>query len=369
MFETAGKIQIHGSRLTYACSEFAGGVTSEATNRSIDCLVSDDQSVPRSVISTLIDVLTPVAVISLFVLFWLVVKIKNKMDLLFLMKRSVLSAVAVFYISYISVTQTLVDILNCIEVHDSTDVMIEATSDYWAVDTSLKCYQGSHATLAGAVGWPFLMLFSLGYPVAMACVILWNVKEEVREGWIYDVAGFMYRSYSKRFVYWESVIMLRKALLAVVVVFAYPLGGRLQAVLCALVLVMALYLQTVCLPYCTEFSDLNVMEGVSLFASLITFVSSMLFYEDSVPEDARIAASTVLLMCNLSLFFCFVLFFLRFGSEYLRAALDLRGISFVSELGTFHVLKVYVMDHLGLRNICDRIFHCLTYHKHANFEA
>ena len=271
--------------------------------------MSDDHSVPRSVISTLIDVFVPVAVISFFGLFWLFVTVRNKRDFLFFLKRSVLSAVAVFYISYISVTRTLVNILNCIEVHDSIDVMVDSTSDYWAVDTSLRCYEGAHATLAGAVGWPILVLFSLGYPVAMACVIVRHVQEEVKEGWIYDVAGFMYRSYRRRFVYWESVIMLRKAVLAVVVVFAYPLGGNLQAMLGVFVIALASYFQTVCRPYHENFSILNEMESVSLLVSLITFISSMLFYEDKVPDGVRIAVTVALFLCNFGLFFIFIAFF------------------------------------------------------------
>ena len=128
----------------------------------------EDHSVPRSVISVLITVILPLAFVKLFAIFWLAATLRHQMDSLFFLKRIVLITIAVCYISYISITKTLVNILNCIEVHDCTDVMIDATSDYRAMDTSLKCYEGSHAALAGSIGWPLLLLFTLGFPAVMA---------------------------------------------------------------------------------------------------------------------------------------------------------------------------------------------------------
>lgn len=316
LFYAAGKNPTKISLLMSIVLEFGGGLTSEATNRSVDCLVSDDYDLEKPILSTLIDILVPVAIVLLFSFFWFTVTLAYKMDFSFFMRRAVLSAVAVFYISYISLTKALLNIVNCIEVHDSTDVLSDTTSHYWAVDTSMKCYEGSHAVLAYVAGWPLLALFSVGFPIFMAYIIIRNVRKDFKEGWIYDVSGFMYRSYSNEFVYWESCIMLRKALLAAIVVFGYPLGGSLQEVLGAFVLALALYLQIARHPYRDELSDLNQMEAVSLLVSQVTFVSSMLFYEDSVPEGVRIAVTVGLFFCNVGLFLTFIAVFFHFRAEY-----------------------------------------------------
>ena len=342
--------------------EFCGGVTSEATDRSIDCLVSTDGSIPRSVISSIIDVLVPIGAILIFAAFWAIISLRNKRELVYLIRRSALSAVAVFYISYISITQTLVNILNCVEVHDSVNILVDSTTDYWAVDTSLKCNDGSHAVLAAAMGWPFLVIFSFGFPIVMACLIVKNLKDNFKEGWIYDVAGFMYRSYRPQFVFWESIIMLRKAILAVVVVFAYPLGSDLQVMLAVFVLALALYAQKICCPFREEFDQLNEMEGVSLLFSQLTFILSLVFESNRVPEGVRIFVTIVICLCNIGLFLFFIRRFLIFSAKYLKSVLDREDVPYNSDKGTWHVIKVYVVNYLGSVTIHKlvRMFYCIA---------
>lgn len=245
------------------------------------------------------------------------------------------------YISYISNTKALANILNCIEIHDSTNVSNGQETLYWAVDTSVVCYEGPHAVLAGAIGWPFLIIFVFGFPISTAVLILKNVKEDFTEGWIYDTAGFMYRSYGRRFIFWESIVMLRKAAVAVVVVFAYPLGTDLQVASCIVVLIFASYLHIVCRPFRKEFDILNELEGVSLLLSLLTFVSSLFIDGERVPWEAKITISVIVFLMDVGGFLFFVAVFLNFGSHYLRAELDREGISYIPERGAFHILTTY----------------------------
>ena len=76
--------------------------------------------------------------------------------------------------------------------------------------------------------------------------------------------------------------MVRKAILAVVVVFSYRLGANIQAVLASFVLIMALYFQMNCRPYRKEFDSLNDTESLSILLSSLTFVSSIFFTDDRV---------------------------------------------------------------------------------------
>lgn len=325
--------------------EFCGGVTSEATDRSIDCLVSDGYCVPRSVIAIVIDVLVPLGVIGVLAVYWIFISIGKKETLVFYFKRVVLSAVAVLYISYMSLTKTLVHIQNCLQVHDSTSILFDSTSFHWAADTSLMCYEGSHAILAGAVGWPLLVLISFGFPAIMSYLIKKNASEDFKDGWIYDVAGFMYRSYRTECTFWESVIMLRKASLALVVVFAYELGGNLQCVLAVFVLSLALYAQIMCHPF--RFAVLNEMEGTSLLISLLTFASSLFFEDERVTTAARIFVSVIIVVCNVWLFSYFILFFFIFTSRYLKAFLVREGVRIDPKGDARHILKVYLCTYVG----------------------
>jgi len=68
--------------------------------------------------------------------------------------------------------------------------------------------------------------------------------------------------------------MLRKALLSVIVVFAYPLGGQIQGLLAALVIVFGLYLHQVCAPFRKGLSCLNRYESIAV----VIIVANTSFY-------------------------------------------------------------------------------------------
>ena len=331
---------------TLLFAEFMSAVTSEAVNRSIDCLIPSEAILQRSIASSLIDALQPIAFIFLFAVFWLAVMIGWSKSWIYLLKRCILSALVVFYISYISTTKTLVNILNCVEVHDSTMVGIDQTTDYWVLDTAVVCYEGSHAFLVGLLACPFLFAFTLGVPLSVAYLVVVKVKEDYKDGWIYDVAGFIYRSYSKKYIFWESVIMLRKALLAVVVVFSYKLGANIQAVLASFVLIVALYIQTTCRPYRKEFDSLNDIESLSILFSSLIFVCSILFADDRVSHGVRVLLSVFLCSATVLFFLYLLTLFAVLAAEYLKTLLIRKGIHHSPADGTFRILGVHFINYL-----------------------
>ena len=300
----------------------------------------------RSIASTLVDALQPLACIIIFVVFWLVIKIRRSKSWMYLLKKCILSALVVFYISYISISKTLVNVLNCVEVHDSAVAGIDQTTDYWVLDTDVICYEGSHAILAGLLAWPLLAIFTLGFPLAIAYLVVVKVSDDDKDGWIYDVAGFVYRSYSKKYIFWESVIMSRKAVLAVVVVFSYKLGANIQAVLASFVLIVALYLQTKCRPYRTEFDCLNDAESLSIMLSSLTFVCSTVFAEDRVSHGIRVLMSIFLCSATVLFFFYLLTLLAVFSADYLKTLLVKDGNLPSSAHGTFRILGAYFMNYL-----------------------
>ena len=326
--------------------EIVSGITSEAASRSVDCLIPMSASMQRSIASTLIHICQPIGAIFAFGLFWTGIKIWYSETWLYLLTKVGLSALVVFYISYISLTKTLINIFSCIRVYDSVTVNSDDTTDYWAVDTGITCYAGSHALLAGLVGWPLLVIFTFGFPVAVGYLIIRNVTRDHKEGWIYDVSGFLYRSYSKRFVFWESLIMLRKAILAAVVVFSYPLGANLQHVLAVFVLTLALYLQMICRPFRSEFDILNEMESASILVSSLTFISSIFFGDERVSHTVRVMVTLFVAACNIVLLLCFLGFFSAFAMSYLKIVLAIESGSWDPDLKAFGMLKIYLSNHV-----------------------
>ena len=347
IFETAGRFSPHscfclmGSRTVTA--EFLGGVASEAATRSVDCLVSKDSAIPRSAIHTVVSIMVPMLVSGLYFVTWFIAFTRLNETISYLAKRCILSFMAVSYLSYIAITKTAVNALSCIDVYDSLELGSNATHAYWAVDTSLRCYEGSHAVLAGLIGWPVLIIFSFGFPAAVAALLVLERKRHNMESeWLFEATGFMYRAYQTKYVYWESVIMLRKAILAVVVVFSYALGGNLQGVLGVCVLMFALYFQIVCEPFRSEFAALNEYEGLSLLICSLTFVSGLFFNDDRTSDAVRVLLTIFLLFANLGIVGFFGIIFFKAAAEYLRTILEAENIDYDPEKGFFHVIKVYV---------------------------
>ena len=299
----------------------------------------------RSIASVLIDICVPFAAALVFAIYWMADRAKKKTEARKLVKKIALSFLAVFYISYVSLTRTLVKMISCIEVHDSSVGGVDSTTNFWATDTSIQCYRQSHAVLAFVLGWPFFFIFTVGFPLVTACLVVKHVQEDYKQGWIYEVSGFMYRSYERKFVFWESTILLKKAVLTVVVVLSYPLGTNLQHILAVFVLAAALYFQMLCRPYRKEFDDLNGLESLSVLVSLLTFISSMFFGDDVVSDAVRILVTLGIIVGNLVLFLVFLHFIVVFSAKYLRAVLDSEDVPYDADRGTWHIVKVYVVDY------------------------
>ena len=319
----------------------------------------------RPIASVIIDICLPLGAICVFSIIWLAIKVKRGEAWSYLLKKIVLTAIAVLYISYISLSKTLVSILDCVEVHDSVDFEIDGTSDYWATDTKIECYKGPHALLAFMLGWPLMIVFSFGFPLITACLIVKKVDEDYKSGWIYETCGFLYRSYKKSFVFWESVIMFRKAILAVIVVFSYPLGANLQHALVVLLFTFVLYLQMSCCPYRSEFDGLNKMESLSILVSAMTFGSCMFFGDEHVSFTVRILITVGIAFCNIALFLFFLIAFTTLAADYLRIVLDQKGVPYKPHGGAHHVIWVYFYHYQFER--VRKAIHKLFFGKRATF--
>ena len=312
---------------------------------------------------TVVSIMVPMLVSCLYFILWFITFRRLHETVSYLAKRCILSFMAVSYLSYIAITKTAVNALSCIDVYDSLELGSDDQLAYWAVDTSLRCYEGSHAVLAGLIGWPVLIIFSFGFPVAVAALLVLERKRHNMESeWLFEATGFMYRAYQTKYVYWESVIMLRKAVLAVVVVFSYALGGNLQGVLGVCVLMLALYFQIICEPFRSEFSALNQYEGLSLLICSLTFVSGLFFNDERTSDAVRVLLTMFLLFANLGILAFFGIIFFKAAAEYLKSILEAENIDFDPERGSFHIIQAYLHSRCpkSLERLLNRIMrHCV----------
>lgn len=325
-------------------AENVGGITTESVTGSADCILSSCTPGTRSLLGLVISLLVPVAVCAILALFWSVYTIFIKEGPLYLVKRGILSVVVVVYISYIGITKLAVKVFYCVGVHDSTEyTSLSSVVSYWAMDTSLKYYEGPHRWMMIVASFS-LLLVTVAFPLVPAVVSVKLVHQRFgnHKGWVFEIMGFIYKAFDEKFLYWESVIMARKAILSIVAVFSYPLGGNVQSILASLILMVALFLQMRFQPYKNDVSVLNSYEAVSLFVSLITFTTGQFFEQDLSEGYVRILLSVSLLLLNAGFIIFMLVVSMRFELQHLRVALEDERVLIPANAKWWTVARLYV---------------------------
>ena len=327
---------------------------------SVDCLFDQHNDPPRSVLRSVIHLLLPASILVFYLIFWIVLTRGHEENTWYFAKRALLSFLAVTFLTYVSITKTAVNTLHCIKVHDSTD-FDDHTNEYWALDTSLKCYKGSHAVLASTAGWPVLVIFSFGLPAVLAYVLIRQRSQEPGQNpWLADATGFLYRAYKERFIFWESIVMLRKAVLTVVVTFSYPLGTNIQGILAVCILAFAIHIHVTCQPFSETFHTLNALETGSLVISQLTFVSGLLFNDGRPSDVVRILVTILLSIAVCGFFFILISSFFTTAAICVRAILEEKGMPEAHNWGACRVFGVFFS--MFISNVIKRL--CGKRNKH-----
>lgn len=205
-------------------------VSAATTYTSLDCIISDSFSTNKAIIRSLLILFLPLVIFLIFFLCYVFKTIKYKKSFSFLSQRTFLSVLVISYISYLNITKYLIQFIYCAEVYEYIDIEnAENEKLLWMEDTTVECYTGVHRIIAAVLIWPSLFLFSIGFPIFLIVILnYFKTKKQLNDDKIEETLGFLYRTYRVEFIYWDSIIMLRKATLAIIVVYTYSLGGNQQ---------------------------------------------------------------------------------------------------------------------------------------------
>lgn len=247
----------------------------------------------------------------------------------------------VSYISYITLAKTAIRIFNCVDIFDELVPYSRTTHKFWKADTLVRCFQESHWVLSWTLGI-LLLSFSLLFPLSLAVFLIkTRIDGKLCSIEIQETVGLFYRGYEENFVFWDSIIMLRKAVLVTILVFAYSLGGTLQGLFALALLLLSLFLQTKLDPFKRDLGHLNELECASLFVSSFTFLSGLIL------NDPNLNSTVVEILIILTIFganigLTIVLFsFLFFALiDKMKFELLVEGIGSES-MGRFFVIRVY----------------------------
>ena len=273
----------------------------------------------------------------------------------------VIISVVSMYFSYIDVVRQLMRCVNCVKIgeesgrivsdHPYAQYVIERQDKrVWAEDTDVVCYDGKHLPL-GIVGIVGLFISFCG----IITIIVWlplNRKHVTNTEFV-SRYWFLYQAYRKEWYTnaWESTILIRKSLIAAVIVFSVHLGSTLQASLCTGVLVLAYIMHSFLMPfkipdqheYVPEYAGdlfkrlhvpkigvwwvrinnsvhLNNLESASLASSIVFFFSAIILDDTNSSALGKNAMVTFTFVVNVA-FLMYIVYRLYAGVHVL---LDLK---------------------------------------------
>eukprot|EP00210_Caulerpa_lentillifera_P007944 g7583.t1 len=326
----------------FEASEFIGAIATSAISGPTDCLASSASKVVRAVCKMLLNLFVPAFVMLLFAALWGLLTLRNGEDMSYFGKRTVLSIIAVTCISYLGLTKMAVRAFYCVDVYDSADPLENSRTSYLAVDTSIECYKNGHFGLI-AIAAIVLGVVTVAFPLISPATFSRNKQKHMRkDSWVFETAGFFFRAFKRSCLFWESLVMVRKGFLSIIVVFSYPLGGVSQAVLAQLVLLTSLYVHVMIKPYRKEFKSLNKLESVSLLISCVTFTLGLFFGKNMSSESVRTFLSIVIIVANSSFltFLCFV--FCMSGISHMRVVLQYEDIPLPDQIPWWRVARIFI---------------------------
>ena len=127
--------------------------------------------------------------------------------------------------------------------------------------------------------------------------------EAFDERWVLRL-GFLYAGYEDEYVFWEAMVLARKAILSAAAVLLSHSGTTVQVVVAVLILVLSLFIQLKHQPFEHDWHDL--MEERSLLASLLVLIVC-LFGDASSQSSGLSTAATVLV--SITTFLITILYF------------------------------------------------------------
>lgn len=333
------------------------GASVESISNPVHCLANEKATI-KSVYASFA---VPFALVLAFAGYFSYIAYRNHKGVIFVLQRSVLSFCAVFYFTYLALTRQSVLVFYPAyvsgEILDNTTSIAEAarsTTCYWALDTSVLFDSAEHDFLKIGAGF-VLAVFTFGFPIIVGTLIICvskgtNDRAHLR---MYDMFGFFYRAYDEKHRYWESLVMLRKALLSVTAVFA-SLGGGRQGLLATMILFVCFFFHTMTHPFRSEFEVLNIYEAFSLCLSGLIFLLSCFFEEGKSTQGVRNFLSVVIVLIIVG-FVCVMLraIYLHI-CLYLRASLESSNIR-CNEQGIKIVVKFIRIRFKALKRMASDI--------------
>jgi hypothetical protein len=265
---------------------------------SVDCYLAGNDG---STDSTYFDKLVILAVLPLFLgiftcIYWGVVYFFRRKRSVFKIEL-VATLMVLFFLMHPSLVKEYFNVFNC--------RLIEG--QLWLnSNLNIKCFDDRHLTYALTVAFPSIIVWGIGVPSLILGRLIKGRSQ------LYQVSmkgrfGFFYNGFKMSHFYWEFLILYRKIIIIVIVVFLGSESIPVQALSLMLVLLTFLFLQYSQEPY--TLSKLNHIELRGILVSSITIYCGLYYLTRDLGEEAKIVLMVVMVGANCFFFYFFVLHF------------------------------------------------------------
>ena len=254
----------------------------------------------------------PLLALAICLIFW---EIKGRVSRLSRQKvrdYTKASVSIVLFFTYPNIVYNLVQSVNCVRVEDTMRLY---------QDIEQICWEGSHLLVATTVSLPGIVGWALGLP-ALGLFYIRHFRQKVAER-AYSTkplekrelvarlrlcCGFLTIGYEDRFYYWEVVLMLRKTILVILMVFIAPYSPGLQSLTAVVFLAFCLIVQIQLKPFYDP--NLNQIEEISMLTQLSIIYFGLYFQAgryDAITKTVAFNAVVSFLVLTISSQFLVIL--------------------------------------------------------------
>eukprot|EP00741_Cyanophora_paradoxa_P007933 tig00000133_g7673.t1 len=204
------------------------------------------------------------------------------------------SVVVSLYLVHPQITQKMFKLFSCRDLGGGRS--------YLQHDMQVDCNTLEFRLWQWGLGAPAIVLYGFGIPTA-AFLVLYKNRRRLDQHAIKRKFSFLYRGYKQRTWYWESVVIVRKLLVAVVV---SVLDGRpqIQGLLGLGILLTTLVVKLKLKPW--DSSLLELVDFCAIVVSTVTIYGGLFFY---MPEFLNAVDENVITYSLVFLNACFIAFF------------------------------------------------------------
>jgi len=252
---------------------------------SFSCYFDNPDSIESIQKKILIIAIAPVLVALLAAFAWTCIKIIRR-NTSFALCKGEASVIIVFFLLHPTITRNAFSQFDCMTID---------SGERWLVSNlTVKCWEGSHTTVALTLALPSLVLWVFGLP-ALTLLYL-ATRKDLDSIDVKLKVGFIINGYRKQRYFWEFVILYRKVLVVCFSVFLSNEGTEVQALILITLLFAIFILQKKSSPFFTN--SLNALEERAILVSAVTIYSGLYFISNSLTPELVLLLFVLIIVAN-----------------------------------------------------------------------